>query len=106
MSRFLRGKTKLILNRLAKELVEKRGIKWSICVKARFVKPKPGGEDVTTEAHFCSSCMRAVDQHELYNQLEEAKQTATQAIVLFQKEGSGWVLDEILHLDLSLNILQ
>ena len=89
-------------------MVEKRGIKWSICVKARFVKPKPGGEDVTTEAHFRSSCMRTVDQHELYNQLEEAKQAAIQAMVLFQKEGSGWVLDEILHLDhrVSLNILQ
>ena len=40
--------------------------------------------------------------HGLYNQLEEAKQAATQAMVLFQKEGSGWVLDEILHLDLSI----
>ena len=102
MSRFLRGKTKSILNHLSQELIEKRGIKWSICVKARFVKPKPGGEDVTTEAHFRSSCMRTVDQHELHNQLEEAKQAATQAMVLFQKEGSGWVLDEILHLDLTI----
>ena len=102
MSRFVRGKTKSIFNHLSKELIEKRGIKWSICVKARFVRPKPGGENVTTEAHFRSSCMRTVDQHELYNQLEEAKQAATQAMVLFQKEGSGWVLDEILHLDLSI----
>ena len=46
--------------------------------------------------------MRTVDQHELQTQLEEAKQAVTQAMVLFQKEGSGWVLDEILHLDLSI----
>ena len=98
MSCFLHGKTKPILNHLSKELVEKRGIKWSICVKARFVN----NEDVTTEAHFRSSCMRTVDQHELYNQLKEAKQAATQAMVLFQKEGSGWELDEIFHLDLSI----
>ena len=101
MSRFLRGKTKPILNHLAKELVEKKDIKWSICVKARFFKPKHGGEDVITEAHFRSICMRTTDQHELQNQLEEAKQQVTQAMVLFQNEGSGWVLDGILHLDLS-----
>ena len=89
MTRFLHGRIKSILNHLSKELVE-------------LVKPKPNGEDITTEAHFCSSCMRTVDQHELYNQLEEAKQAATQAMVLFQKEGSGRVLDEILHLDLSI----
>ena len=81
MSRFLRGKTKPILNHFAKELVEKRGIKWSICIKARFVKPKPDGEDVTIEAHFRSSCMRTTDQHEIQNQLEEAKQQVTQAMV-------------------------
>ena len=46
--------------------------------------------------------MKTVNQHELQNQLEEAKQKITQSLVLFQKEGSGWVLDEILHLDLSI----
>ena len=63
MSRFLRCKTKSILNHLSKGLTEKRGNKWSICVKARPVKPKPGGEDVTTKVHFRSSCMRTIDQH-------------------------------------------
>ncbi len=102
MSHFLRGKTKPILNHLSKELAEKRGIKWFISVKVRFVKPKPDGEDLVTEPHFRSLCMKTVDQHELHNQLEEAKQKITQSLVLFQKEGSGWVLDEILHLDLSM----
>ena len=76
MTRFLHGKIKSILNHLSKELVE-------------LVKPKPNGEDITTEAHFCSSCMRTVDQHELYNQLEEAKQAATQAMVLERRKWRG-----------------
>lgn len=86
MFRFLRGKTKPILNHLAKELIEKRTIKWLICVKTRCVKPKPDGEDVITEAHFRSSCMRRVDQHKLQTQLETARQAVTQAMVLFQKK--------------------
>ena len=102
MSHFLRGKTKPILSHLSNELVEKRGIKWFISVKVRFIKPKPDDEDLNTEPHFRSLCMKTVNQHELENQLEEAKQKITQSLVLFQKEGSGWVLDEILHLDLSI----
>ncbi|CAB4039210.1 Gastrula zinc finger, partial [Paramuricea clavata] len=102
MSRFLRGKTRPILTHLSNELVEKRGIKWFISVKVRFIKPKPDGEDLSTEPHFRSLCMKTVNQHELDNQLDEAKQKITQSLVLFQKEGSGWVLDKILHLDLSI----
>ena len=102
MSHFLRGKTKPILNHLSNDLIEKRGIKWFISVKVRFVKPKPDGEDLITKPHFRSLCMKTVNQHELENQLEEAKQKITQSLVLFQKEGSGWVLDEIIHLDLSI----
>jgi hypothetical protein len=102
MSHFLRGKTKPILNHLSKGLVEKRGIKWFINLKVRFTKPKPDGEDLSTEPHFRSHCMKTVNQHELDNQLDEVKQKITQPLVLFQKEGSGLVLDEILHLDLSI----
>ena len=102
MSHFLRGKTKPMLNHLSKELIDKRSIKWFINVKVRFTKPKPDGEDLVTEPHFRSLCMKTVNQHELGNQLDEAKQKITQSFVVFQKEGSGWVLDEILHLDLNL----
>jgi hypothetical protein len=102
MSHFLRGKTKPMLNHLSKELIDKRGIKWFINVKVRFTKPKPDGEDLVTEPHFRSLCMKTVNQHELGNQLDEAKQKITQSFVVSQKEGSGWVLDEILHLDLNL----
>ena len=92
MCHFLRGKTKPILNHLSDGLVEKRGIKWFISAKVQFVKPKPDGKDLNTKPHFRSLCMKTVNQHELYNRLEEAKQKITQSLVLFQKEGSGWVL--------------
>ena len=102
MSHFLRGKTKTILNHLSNELVEKRGIKWFISAKVGFVKPKPDGEDLVTEPHFRSLCMKTVNQHELYNRLEEANQKITHSLVSFQKEGSGLVLDEILHTDMNI----
>ena len=57
MSRFLRSKTEAILARLSEELKKKRGLKWFISVKVRFVKPKPNGEDLTAEPHFRSLCI-------------------------------------------------
>jgi hypothetical protein len=55
MSQFLCGKFKAILIHLSKELEMKKGLKWFISVKARFMKPKVDGEDLFSEPHsaFC-----------------------------------------------------
>lgn len=106
MSQFLRGKTKSILGQTkqnqSKELKEKKGLKWFISVKARFVKPKPNGEDLVVEPHFRSLCMTTVNPHELERQLQEANQKVKDSLAIYQKEGSGWVLNEILHMDLNM----
>lgn len=69
MSRFLRGKTKPVINRLSKELKENWGLKWFISVKVGFVKPRPDGVDLIVEPHFRSLCMTTVNCHELEGQL-------------------------------------
>ena len=102
MSNFLRGKTKSIYSHLTKNLEEKRGLKWFIGVKVRFVKHKPDGEDIFSEPHFRSLCVTTVHLHTLEEQVQQAKQKVTQSFVMYQKEGSGWVLDEVLHMDLSM----
>jgi hypothetical protein len=57
MSQFLRGKSKPILIHLSKELGMKKGLKWFISVKARFVKPKVDSEDLFSEPHFAISAV-------------------------------------------------
>jgi hypothetical protein len=96
MSQFLRGKSKPILNHLLKDLEIKKGLKWFISVKARFVKPKVDGEDLFSEPHFCSLCTTTVNAHDMEKQLQEACSKILDSLAIYQKEGSGWILDEIL----------
>ncbi|CAB4015283.1 Gastrula zinc finger [Paramuricea clavata] len=102
MSQFLGGKSKPILIHLSKELEMKKGLKWFISVKARFVKPKVGGEDLYSEPHFRSLCTTTVNVHDMEKQLHEACSKILDSLAIYQKEGSGWILDEILHLDLNM----
>jgi hypothetical protein len=102
MSQFLRGKSKPILIHLSKELEMNKGLKWFISVKARFVKPKVDGEDLFSEPHFRSLCTTTVNAHDMEKQLKEACSKILDSLAIYQKEGSGWILDEILHLDLKM----
>ena len=46
--------------------------------------------------------MTTINLHELDNQFHEANKKITSSLAIYQKEGSGWILDEILHMDLSI----
>ena len=45
--------------------------------------------------------MTTVNVHEIEEQLNEVNQKILSALTSYQKEGSSWMLSEILHLDLS-----
>ncbi|CAB4034552.1 Hypothetical predicted protein, partial [Paramuricea clavata] len=102
MSQFLRGKSKSILIHPSKELEMNKGLKWLIGVKARFVKPKEDGEDLFSEPHFRSLCTTTVNAHNMEKQLQAACSKIMDSLAIYQKEGSGWILNEILHLDLNM----
>jgi hypothetical protein len=42
-----------------------RGIKWFVCAKIKMVKSSPYFEDQTSEPHFRSLCMTAVNETEI-----------------------------------------
>ena len=71
-------------------------------MKARFVKPKVDGEDLFSEPHFRNLCITTVNAHDMEKQLQEACSKILDCLAIYQKEGSGWILDEILHLDLNM----
>ena len=64
------------------------------------MKPTPDGEDSTTETRFQSLCMTTVNSHEVESQQQEAKQKVIQSPRVYQKDGSDWALNEILHFDI------
>ena len=64
------------------------------------MKPTPDGEDSTTETGFQSLCMTTVNSHEVQIQQQEAKQKVIQSLLVNQKDGSDWALNEIFYLDI------
>ncbi|GFY47335.1 uncharacterized protein TNIN_467921 [Trichonephila inaurata madagascariensis] len=78
---------------------EKKGIKWYVCVKVRFVR-----KTVETEEEKCESHFRSICEITLLNESPEKKVTEVFLKILssceeFEGRGSGWILDEILHLE-------
>ncbi|CAB4043216.1 Hypothetical predicted protein [Paramuricea clavata] len=103
MSQFLRDKCKSILTHLSKELEMRKGLKWFVSVKARFIKSKVDGEDLFSEPHFRNLCTTTVNVHDMKKQLQEASSKILDSLAIYQKEGSKWwILDEILHLYLNM----
>lgn len=102
LSLFLVGKKNSVLKNLERELQKRRGQKWYISVQVRLIKHKPDSEDETAMPHFRSLTLKTTNSNELRVQLKEAIEKVKSSFVEFQREGSGWQLDEVLHLDLNI----
>ncbi|KAK3711743.1 hypothetical protein QZH41_018479, partial [Actinostola sp. cb2023] len=95
----LEGKKKNIIKQLRKQLDKHRGIKWFLCVKVRMIKTSPDG-DVESTPHFRSMCFTTVNETELVKDYNQAVEKVKTTFLEYQREGSGWQLDKVLHLDL------
>ena len=98
----LDGKENSLINRLSQELQAR----WDACGPSAF-KSSLSNQTKTgltrfSKPHFRRLCMRTVNMHhEIEEQLNEVNQTILSAFTSYQKEGSGWMLSEILLLGLN-----
>ena len=99
LSYFLSQKSNAIIRILERELKEKHGLKFYICVKVQMVKYRPNKENEICQPHFRSNTTRTVHSHELREQLRQAKEKVRESFIEVQRNGSGWQLDMILHMD-------
>ena len=95
LSLFLQGKRANVLKNLEREFKEKRGLKWFITVQVRMVKYRPDGEDEFSTPHFRSNCQRLVNLNELSVQYQECTEKVKESFQTYQREGSGWQLQEV-----------
>ena len=70
-------------------------------VQVKLIKPKVDGSDEISEPHFRSFCMTTVNDHEVETARQSKPGHFLRAFSTYQKEGSGWTLSEVLHLDLN-----
>jgi len=78
----------------------KKGIKWYLNVQAKLVKTNAEGKEVASEPHFRSHCITTVNNNDINTNLNEAIEKISKALATYQREGSGWLLSHILHVDL------
>ena len=83
------------MKKLKKALEKSRGIKWFLCSKSLMVKSTPEGEDQTSTPHFRSTCITTTDPHTIQQQYEEAATKIKSSFLEYQREGSGWQLEEV-----------
>ena len=91
----LEGKKKSIVNKLEKELKKHRGIKWFLCTKVKIVKSSPEGQEQTLSPHFRSMCNKTTNAHDIEKAFEESVEKIKSSFLEYQREGSGWQLDEV-----------
>ena len=72
-----------------------KGLKWFITVQVKMIKFHPNAEDEISTPYFRSTCLRLVNSNELPQQYDEAVAKIKQSFQEYQREGSGWQLDEV-----------
>ena len=77
-------------------------MKWYGVLRVRFVRYTEDGEEITTEGFFHSTTVRAMSEEILEDQMAQMEQEMLAAMEEFQREGSGWVLDAVLGLEIFL----
>ena len=91
----LNGKKKMVVKRLQNKLKEQHGVKWYLCSKVQLLKPTPDGEDQVSTPHFRSACITSTNPTELEKQYQQAVEKIKTSFLEYQREGSGWQLDEV-----------
>ena len=91
----LNGKKKMVVERLRKQFQQHKGIKWHLCSKVQLIKSNPDGEDQVSTPHFRSLSMTTTNPSEIAKQYDEAIEKIKSSFLEYQKEGSGWQLDEV-----------
>ena len=81
----------------------KSGMKWHMSCAIKFVKYDKEGNEIDTVAFFTSKCVTKLpqeDEETLNLSIDQAYYKMIVDCQEFQREGSGWAIDEVLYLKL------
>ena len=83
---------------LKKLVVERRGIRWHLSVKCRFVKYDSNGEEIYAEPYFTSRVFQITNAEEdMTATIEEAIGKISNDIETYIRCGSGWVFINVVQ---------
>ena len=96
---FLKDTKHEIENYLVEKVLDKRGIKWSLTATIRFKKCSVGNEEIVSEPSFNSITVIATLCSQLNDQLDSAFNKIYKSFEEYQRDGSGWVMDQVIKLE-------
>ncbi|CAL1293464.1 unnamed protein product [Larinioides sclopetarius] len=85
---------------LVEELQQKRAIKWYCVSKIRFSRETPDGDIEYCTPYFCSKVVIELDTSMIDDHIEQAFEKIKSSFDEFLENGSGWVFDSVIHMEL------
>ena len=86
-----------------KEVLENNlndGVKWFMAMQVLFKRETDNGEQ-WTDPVFRAGTLTLLGMHDFESQFEDSRDVILERISNFQREGSGWVFDRIVYLDIN-----
>ena len=80
--------------------VNVEAVKWYLSLNMNFCKATNPAIKTGPAVTFCSEVFKSINTHELDYQFHVGYNQIVPQIDEFQRNGSGWVVDHIQHLDL------
>ncbi|CAL1268473.1 unnamed protein product [Larinioides sclopetarius] len=85
---------------LVEELQQKRAIKWYCVSKIRFSRETPDGDIEYCTPYFCRKVVIELDTSMIDEHIEQAFEKIKSSFDEFLENGSGWVFDSVIHMEL------
>ncbi|XP_054723735.1 RB-associated KRAB zinc finger protein-like [Uloborus diversus] len=89
-----------ILAFLKEEMMEKQSMKWRIIVKALFSRIGSDGEEQMNSTYLSCKFVTELVEETIEKHLDEAMVCVEKNLEEFQQLGSGWILEEIQHVEI------
>ena len=80
--------------------VNVEAVKWQMSLNMTFCESRSPGIKTDAAVTFCSEVFKSINTHELDYQFDVGYNEIVQQIDEFQRNGTGWVVDHLQHLDL------
>ena len=97
---FLANTRSQIRDYLLSRLSSQRSVKWYLCIQIELERFSVNEDNIRSRPHFRSRTFIVLNQ-DTYNEhdLNEALQKIVESLEKFMREGSGWVMKQVLHLE-------
>ena len=96
---FFNENKKYIRDYLEEKIEEKNGIKWQNTLQVQFTKLQESGQIITSTPYFSTEIFVSTNSN-VDDQIATSFQQLSNRIEMFEREGSGWTIDQIVKLEI------